>query len=328
MMPPQSQLQRTKCEQQFFADMVCGLTQAPKRLSCKYFYDERGSALFDQICELDEYYLTRTELSIMQQNGDEIAEQLGRDVRLVEYGSGSSTKTRILLDHLQSPLAYVPVDISSTHLLAASSRLQAAYPTLKVQPVVADFTRPFAIPESDQTAAQTTVYFPGSTIGNFAVDEAQSLLSNIARLCGPGGGLLIGIDLEKDPRVLERAYDDGCGVTAEFNLNLLHRMRNELDADLDLDGFEHHSRYNARLGRVEIFIRSLKSQQIEIDGNIFPLREGELILTEYSHKYTVERFVSLAARAGFELMNYWTDDKKYFAVLYLVARDCSNAEHE
>ena len=299
-------------------EVIAGLSASPKRLPCKLFYDQRGSELFNEICELDEYYLTRAELQIMQRYAAEIGRQLGDRVRLVEYGSGSSTKTRILLDHLQSPIAYVPVDISRQHLLDTANELQQDYPAIEVLPVVADFTKPVALPTPAAPISHTAVYFPGSTIGNFEPGDAQSLLENIAAQCGPGGGLVIGIDLIKDVDVLERAYDDRAGVTSEFNLNLLRRIRNELGAKIDLDAYEHHSFYNQALARIEIYIRSRKDQTIEVGGRQFALNSGERIHTEYSHKYTIEGFASLADSAGFELRKSWLDDQGYFAVLYLV----------
>lgn len=314
----QATIQPSQQRDQFLAEALAGLRAFPKRLPCKHFYDQRGSELFDQICELDEYYLTRCELSIMQRYASEMGQQIGEGVRLVEYGSGSSIKTRLLLDQLPSPVAYVPVDISREHLLDVADQLQDDYRAIEIRPVVADFTRPFDVPAPSELPTHTAVYFPGSTIGNFEECEAVSLLENIALLCGVGGGLLVGVDLEKEKAILELAYDDPAGVTADFNLNLLQRLKNELDADIDLDGFEHHAFYNEKLARIEIYIRSVKDQTVQIEGDVFSFVEGELIHTEYSHKYTVERFTSMAQRAGFDLRKSWTDDREYFAVLHLV----------
>ena len=208
----------------FLDDVVEGLSQSPKCLPCKYFYDERGSQLFDRICELDEYYLTRTELAIMRQFASEMAEQIGPGVMLVEYGSGSSIKTRLLLDHLPDPVAYVPVDISREHLQAVADQLSRAYPHIEMLPVCADFTEHFDLPVPKRRPTHVAVYFPGSTIGNLQPEDACQLLDRIARLCGVGGGLLIGVDLQKEISVIEDAYNDEAGVTAEFNLNLLKHI--------------------------------------------------------------------------------------------------------
>jgi dimethylhistidine N-methyltransferase len=298
-----------------------GLAASPKRLSCKYFYDKRGSALFDRICELEEYYVTRTEQAIMDRNAAEMGEQIGPGAMLVEYGSGSSVKTRALLDHLPEPVAYVPVDISHRHLHATAESLRSDYSEFEILPVTADFTQPFSLPESENEPTHVAVYFPGSTIGNFEPPRAIEVLRSIANLCGPGGGLLIGVDLVKPAEVLERAYDDRQGVTAEFNLNLLRRLRDELGADLDLDGFEHHVVFNHSKSRIEIYIRSNRDQHIEIDGRRFRCSEGELLHTEYSHKYTVERFAEMAAEAGLSLHKHWTDDRNYFAVCHFVVEE-------
>ncbi|WP_182870083.1 L-histidine N(alpha)-methyltransferase [Rhodopirellula sp. JC639] len=312
--PPHASARR----QAFKRDVIEGLGEFPKRLPCKHFYDKRGSALFDQICELDEYYLTRTEQAIMDRYAAEMGAQIGGGAMLVEYGSGSSVKTRILLDHLIDPVAYVPVDISHRHLHQVADQLRDDYPQIEILPVTADFTRPFSLPRSRVAPTHSAVYFPGSTIGNFEPLQAEILLRSIAELCGCGGGLLIGIDLVKDVRILERAYDDAAGVTAAFNLNLLHRIADELSAEIDVDAFEHVAFFNSDASRIEIYIRSMTDQLIRIDDESFPLRRGEMIHTEYSHKYTVDGFAQLAARAGLELHRSWIDDDRLFAVLHLV----------
>ena len=318
-----SQIERAEHRDQLLDEVVSGLRSSPKRLPCKLFYDSRGSELFDEICELDEYYLTRSELAIMEQFAEQMGAQIGEGVRLVEYGSGSSMKTRLLLEHLPSPVAYVPVDISHDYLLDVSQQLQDDFPAIEVLPVVADFTKPFSIPDPVETPSHTAVYFPGSTIGNFEESAVKSLLKGIAKLCGKGGGLLIGVDLEKDKEVLELAYDDSEGVTSEFNMNLLHRMRQELGAEVDFDGFEHHSFYNEDEARIEIYLRSLEDQTVAIDEQDFKFNKGELIHTEYSHKYTIDRFSEIASTAGFELHQSWTDENDYFAILHLVVADHS-----
>ena len=308
----------TTLNREFLDDVVAGLSQPVRQLDCKYFYDERGSQLFDQICELDEYYLTRSELQIMNRYADEMAYQIGGQVMLVEFGSGSSIKTRILLDQLSDPVAYVPVDISEEHLLKTARKLQVAYPDVEILPVVADFTEGFSLPRSDRKPSHAAVYFPGSTIGNFTIDDARSMLERIAMVLGPQGGLLIGIDLQKDPDIIRAAYNDRQGVTAEFNLNLLRRINTELDADFELDQFKHRAEYSPESGRVEIHLESLAAQSVSIGEHSFEFREGEMILTEYSHKYTIEGFAKLASSSNFRLHKSWTDDQQRFAVLHLV----------
>jgi len=302
----------------FLDDVLRGLRQEPKCLPCKYFYDEAGSRLFDEICELEEYYLTRTELAIMQENAPGIARHLGDGVLLLEYGSGSSIKTRLLLDHLSEPACYVPVDISLEHLEASAARLAAAYPQVEVLPVCADFTDDFDLPEPSRSPTHTVVYFPGSTIGNFEREGAAMVLRRIADVCGSNGGLLVGVDLKKHPATIEAAYNDARGVTAEFNLNILRRINRELGADFRLDRFHHRAVYRARRGRVELGLVSQWRQAVTIAGEVFRFDQGEEIRTEYSHKYTVDEFRDVAARAGWTLDTYWTDPARRFAILYFV----------
>lgn len=302
----------------FRADVLNGLSAAPKRLPCKHFYDRRGSELFDRICELPEYYPTRTELAIMREHAPAIAEAIGPGVALVEYGSGSSTKTRLLLDALIDPMAYVPVDISGEHLHATAQRLAVAYPTIDIAPLAADFTEPLELPALPREPSHAAVYFPGSTIGNFEPAETLALLRQIAGVVDEGGGLVIGIDLQKDLRVLEAAYNDAAGVTAAFNKNLLARINRELDADLDLDAFAHHAAYDERHGRISLSLVSQADQTVSIEGEAFRFAAGEAIHTEHSHKYTVDGFAQLAAEAGFTLRRAWTDERDWFAVLHLV----------
>ncbi len=314
----------------FRQDVIAGLQQPQKQIPCKYLYDKRGSKLFDQICLLEEYYVSRSETEIMQCHIGEITAALGERVRLIEFGSGSSLKTQLLLDHLPEAVAYIPVDISENHLLGTAARLQAHYPHLAVLPVVADFTQPFALPQVNHAAQRrpskpidsqqitTTVYFPGSTIGNYSREQSTKLLTRIASLCAEGDGLLIGVDLQKDKQVLERAYNDASGITAAFNCNLLRRMQLELGAELDLDGFEHYAFYNEQQGRIESYLRSRRSQAIQIDDRRFELSQGELIHTEYSYKYTIDGFRDDALRAGLSFDNAWTDSRDYFAVLHFI----------
>jgi dimethylhistidine N-methyltransferase len=303
----------------FLNDVRCGLSAVPPRLPCKYFYDRLGSQLFDQICGLKEYYPARAELQIMQDCGPQMAAVLGPRVMLIEYGSGSSVKTRVLLDQLVTLAAYVPVDISCEHLRETARDLSGDYPHLEILPVCQDFTGDFALPDCTAEPRRRVIYFPGSTIGNFAPGPAKELLRQMRRQCGSGGGLLIGVDLRKDPAILEAAYNDGHGVTAAFNLNLLARINRELAADFCLDGFQHRACYNAALGRIEMYLISRSDQTVVIAGEAYHFAAGTRICTEHSHKYTVQGFAELAAPAGWQLVRTWTDPRSYFAVLALVA---------
>jgi dimethylhistidine N-methyltransferase len=301
---------------QFLAEVIAGLSASPKTLPCKYFYDERGSQLFDDICGLDEYYLTRTEDAIIKAHVQEMADQIGPGVMLVEYGSGSSIKTRALLDRLNDPVAYVPVDISREHLRRTANELSRLYPRIEMLPVCADFTKPFALPLSRRTPTHSAVFFPGSTIGNFKPAEAQRMLLQLASMCGAGGGLLIGIDLQKDVRTIEAAYNDARGITAQFNLNILRRINAELDGRFDLSHFRHRAAYDRRFGRVELSLISMSDQWVTIGDREFPFAAGEKIITEYSHKYTIPGFAALAATADLTLRKTWTDPRQNFAVLH------------
>jgi dimethylhistidine N-methyltransferase len=304
----------------FLADVLNGLRQPAKELPCKYFYDAEGSRLFDQICELDEYYLTRTELAIMRTHAAEMAALLGRQCLLLEYGSGSSIKTRLLLDHLAEPAAYVPVDISGDHLQESAQKLAELYPDVAVLPLCADFTRSFAVPSNGKRPARRVVYFPGSTIGNFTGDEAVALLRQTARRCGPGGGLLLGADLKKDPAVIHAAYNDKKGISAAFNLNLLVRINRELGADFQVDQFWHYAFYHPLDGRIEMHLVSRRDQRVRLAGQEFAFAEGETIRTEYSQKYSLGDLDQLASAGGFEVRQVWMDDRRYFCVQYLTAR--------
>jgi dimethylhistidine N-methyltransferase len=302
----------------FRADVLRGLRAAQKWLPCKYFYDRRGSELFDEICRLPEYYLTRTELAIMREYADEMAGCIGRNAMLVELGSGSSEKTRLLLDHCADVAAYVPVDISGEYLWESADRLSQAHPKVRVLPICADFTCQMRLPRVAGTS-KTVIYFPGSTIGNFTNGQALRLLKRIPRLCGSGGGLLIGIDLQKEAEIIQAAYNDARGVTAEFNLNLLARINEELDGHFDLDAFEHQAIYNSCEGRIEMRLVSRRRQIVAIGQAAIEFRPGEAVVTEYSHKYSIERFAAMAASAGLTLRKQWTDSLSYFAVLYFEA---------
>lgn len=295
-----------------------GLASPRKTLPCKYFYDARGSSLFEAICELPEYYPTRTELAIMEQHADAMADRLGERCLLVEYGSGSSRKTRLLLDRLHDPAGYVPIDISRSALAESAHALRIAYPGLEVLPVCADYTTALDLPEPRRSAARRGVYFPGSTIGNFTPVQAQRFLAHMARVAGAGGVLLIGVDLAKDAATLERAYDDAAGVTAEFNRNLLRRINRELGGTFALDRFAHRAHYDAVAGRVEMHLVSTRAQEVLVAGRAFAFTEGESIHTENSYKYELAQFGALAASAGLEVADVWTDPARSFSVQCLV----------
>jgi len=300
-------------------EVLEGLGDSPKHLPCKLLYDERGSHLFNRICDLDEYYLTRTEMSIMEEYADEMVDRLGKRILLVEYGSGSSVKTRILLDRLSEPVGYVPIDISRNHLVEAANSIATAYPEVEVLPVCADYTQQIRLPQPAARASRVVVYFPGSTIGNFYPSDARSFLRRIAATCSTGGGLLIGVDLRKGPQVLEAAYNDESGVTADFNKNILRRINREIGSEFDLDRFDHDAVYNARHGRIEMYLVSRLDQRVRVDGRSIELRRGERICTEHSYKYTLDGFAELAASAGFAVREVWTDPLSYFSVQYLQA---------
>jgi len=301
-----------------FRDEVwAGLSHPQKTLPCKYFYDERGSALFESICDLPEYYPTRTELSIMEAHAPAMAALLGARCLLVEYGSGSSRKTRLLLDRLPDAAGYVPIDISREALAESARALAATYPAIEVLPVCADYTEPFELPRSRVAPARRGVYFPGSTIGNFTPPQAQRFLARMARVAGPHGALLIGIDLKKDRATLERAYDDAAGVTAAFNRNLLVRINRELGGTFDLARFRHHARYDDGAGRVEMHLVSSVAQRVRVAGRPFWFAAGETIHTENSYKYDLVNFAALAAGVGLAVREVWTDERRRFSVQYL-----------
>lgn len=304
--------------EEFLHDVVTGLAQPQKEIPCKYFYDKRGSELFDRICTLPEYYPTRTEMAIMRDSGAVIAEKAGPRRLVIEYGSGSSLKTRILLDHLEEPAGYVPIDISGEHLEESVSALREEYPELDVHPVCADYTSPVAIPQ--EANGRPMVFFPGSTIGNFTPDEAVGFLKRTATLVHPEGGALIGVDLKKDKELLEQAYDDAQGVTAEFNRNVLRRIQRELDAELETDAFEHRALYDEDNGRIEMHLVSLNDQDVRLaGGHTFRLEAGETIRTECSYKYAVDEFAELAQAADLQVEAVWTDQEQLFSVQYLGA---------
>ena len=304
---------------EFLEDVLAGLARPQKEIPCKWLYDARGSALFERICALEEYYPTRTELAIMERGARAMAEMLGPECLLVEFGSGSSLKTRLLLQHLSRPAAYVPVDISAPSLASASASLARGFPSLPIMPVCGDFTRPLSLPLDGVAARRRAVYFPGSTIGNFHKPEVVGLLRQIAALCGPGGALLIGVDLLKEQPVLLRAYDDALGVTAAFDANLLARANRELGADFRLERFRHEARFDPGHGRIEMHLVATTPEQVAVAGRVFSFTQGESIWSESSYKYGVGEFAALAALAGWRCERAWSDERAWFSVQYLVA---------
>jgi dimethylhistidine N-methyltransferase len=309
-----------KPRQARFRDAVlAGLAATPKRLEPKFFYDENGSRLFEQICGLPEYYPTRTEIAVLDNYAKDIRDAVGRNALLIEFGSGSSRKIRCLLDHLE-PSGYVAIEISREQLLEACAELSDLYPDLPILAICADYSQPLRWEGMDGDAAQRKLaFFPGSTIGNFMPEEAVAFLANVRGLVGSGGGMLIGVDMKKDKERLHAAYNDSDGVTAAFNINLLHRINRELDGDFDVARFRHHAFYNEAQGRVEMHLMSLRAQQVCIGGQVFSFKEGETIHTENSYKYTQAEFRALAARAGFVTGEIWQDDEGLFSVFHLTA---------
>ena len=302
----------------FAEDVRRGLAESPKRLSSKYFYDARGSRLFEQICVQPEYYLTRTELAIMREHAGDIAATLGPDVLLIEYGSGSGIKTRLLLEHLQRPTGYVPVEIARDALAVSVAALHVALPTLEILPVCADFTHRFSVVQPLRRARRHVVYFPGSTIGNFDDASALVLLCKMHAEMESGGGALIGVDLKKDPAIIEAAYNDAAGITAQFTLNLLTRLNRELGADFNLAAFRHRANYNATAGRIETCLVSTREQRVHVAGTTAHFAAGEAMRVELSCKYALEDFARLAAQAGLRVVQVWTDAQRLFSIQYLV----------
>lgn len=302
-------------------EILNGLQKPRKELPCKFFYDEIGSRLFEQISKLEEYYPTRTEVAIMQDNMSGIVSCFRDGSLLIEFGSGSSQKTRMLLNHLANLSAYIPIDISRDFLLHSASVISSNYPELQVLPVCADYQQHFELPVPQKLVSQKVVYFPGSTIGNFHYKEALEFLKNIAEICGSGGGLLIGVDLKKDPGILHRAYNDKKGITANFNLNVLRHINREYDADFDLEQFRHIALYNEEASRVEMHLESLSQQKVQINGNEVYLKSGERIWTESCYKYSLEEFSLLAGEVGFTVSQIWTDERQMFSVQFLTVQE-------
>jgi dimethylhistidine N-methyltransferase len=303
----------------FLTDVIAGLSSNPRTLPCKYFYDERGAALFQKICELPEYYVTRTEIDILDRCRADIASQLGPGIELIGLGTGAGTKTRILIEALENPGVYIPVDISEKQLQESTALFREIFPELEILPVCADYLQPVVLPSPSREPARNIVYFPGSTIGNFDPQEAVEFLRRVAKVCRGGGGLLIGVDLKKDRQVLEAAYNDSAGVTAEFNLNLLERINRELGAKFDLDQWRHRAIYNSDAGRIEMYLISETDQFVYINEHNFQFRNGEKIITEFSYKYAPDEFAALAAKAGFNFVRMWSDEAQLFGVFYFVS---------
>jgi len=301
------------------SDILDGLNQDQKQLSPKYFYDETGSRLFDQICDLPEYYLTRTELGIMREHVEAMTGLMGPRASIIELGSGSSLKTRILLDHVDEPAAYVPVDISRDHLLKTAGGLADDYPEIEILPVCADFTQPFELPEPAVEPDRHVVYFPGSTIGNFSRDDAIDLLKQVRQVVNGNGALLVGVDLIKPRKVVEAAYNDTAGVTAKFNKNILARINRDHAGAFDPSRFEHDAVYDEEHHRIEMRLISWEEQDIPIAGQSIHFEKGEYIETEHSHKYSIDEFGSIGEEAEFSLKDIWTDPDRLFSVQFLEA---------
>lgn len=298
-------------------EAIHGLKQEQKTLPCKLFYDERGSRLFDRICELEEYYPTRTELGILRRHAAEMAARIGPEALVIEYGCGSCTKTRLLLAALDRPAGYVPIDISRDYLADTAQDLAAEFPHIEVLPVCADYSSPFEVPSPSQGERRRVAFFPGSTIGNFHPVGARSFLAGVRRLVGPKGAVLIGVDLKKDRGMLYRAYNDASGVTARFNLNALVRLNRECGTEFNVDGFQHQAIYNERRGRIEMHLVSVRSQRVRLNGVSVDFQPGETIWTECSYKYSLRGFRRLAEGAGFRVSQVWRDPQNLFSVQYL-----------
>jgi dimethylhistidine N-methyltransferase len=300
----------------FLAEVLAGLSASARSLPCKFFYDERGTELFQKICELPEYYITRTETELLRRHGREMAESIGANAELIGFGTGAGIKTRMLLEHLENPIAYVPVDISKQSLLDSAAELSRAMPALEILPVCGDYLQELQLPRPLRKPDHVAVYFPGSTIGNLEPAVAADFLRRVCQLCGKNGGLIIGVDLQKDRAILEAAYNDSAGVTAEFNLNLLARANRELGADFDLPLWRHRAIYNEREGRIEMHLVSEADQTARVGSRDFLFARGERIVTEFSYKYTQAGFVAAATSAGFRLARVWIDPQQLFAVFH------------
>ena len=306
-----------RIDNDFLNDVIEGLSQNPKTLKPKYFYDNRGAQLFTEICTTPEYYPTRTEIKILNQNAEDIASQIGDNTALIEYGSGALEKIKILLNFLNEPVGLIPVDISEDQLFESAKNLENLYPDLEILPVAADFTKPIPIPEFSHPPKRYVAFFPGSTIGNFEPDLAIQFLEGVTKTIGLDGLLLIGFDLKKDIETLLAAYDDQRGITSSFNKNLLSRINDELGGNFNLDTFEHVARYNENKGRIEMHLKSTTKQTVSINKELFEFLEGETIHTENCYKFTKESFTAMSSKAGLYPVKTWTDDQNLFAVMLL-----------
>lgn len=317
-LPPSatSAVELAPAEADFLAEMVAGLSRQPRLLPYKFFYDEHGSDLFLKICETPEYYVTRTEMQILRDFGSEMAATVGDGIELIGLGTGAGTKTGLLLEHLRNPVAYVPVDISTELLAQSSARFRQRFPDLEVLPISADYLQPVELPTPRRQPKKRVVYFPGSTIGNFEPAQALDFLQRIRRVSKKNDGLLIGVDLKKDRAVLEAAYNDRAGVTAQFNLNLLVRANRELGADFDLAQWRHRAVFNEAQSRIEMQLISQTAQTVNLGDESFHFDAGEIVTTEYSYKHSREAFTELAAQAGFTFQKLWTDDRQLFGIFY------------
>jgi dimethylhistidine N-methyltransferase len=312
------EIAETADREEFRRAVLAGLSRSPRAIPPKFLYDALGSALFDEICELPEYYLTRTETAVLAERAPDIARLAGPGCALVEFGAGSSVKSRLLLDAMADLSVYAPIDISRQHLDGSAVRLRRDYPALAIEPVCADYMTLASLPQIDRSTRRLG-FFPGSTIGNLEPAEATAFMRHARRLVGDDGALVLGVDLKKDPRRLHDAYNDSAGVTAAFTLNLLRRMNRELDATFELDGFAHEAFYNEVEGRIEIYLRSLRDQSTVVAGRLFSFTEGERVHAEYSYKYDSAGIEALARSGGFTIAETWTDQHRLFAVTYLVA---------
>jgi dimethylhistidine N-methyltransferase len=302
----------------FRRDVVAGLSRTPRELPWKHLYDPRGSQLFDLVCELPQYYPARAESAILREFADNMINHIGQSITLIELGSGRSVNTRLLLDRLAEASAYVPVEFSQEHLLEKANALRSSYEHLDIVPICADFTNEFAIPLPWWAPSRRAVYFPGSAIGNFKSGDARRMMRNIARLCGAGGRLLVGIDLDKDPATIEAAYNDPAGAAAEFNLNVLLRVNRELAGGFDLDGFAHEAVYNGPERRIEMRLVSKWQQTAFVGERQFDFSAGETITTQYCQKFSIDGFGRLAKAAGFAPQWCWFDEREYCSVMCLV----------
>ncbi|MEZ5469038.1 MAG: L-histidine N(alpha)-methyltransferase [Lysobacterales bacterium] len=309
----------TVSESDFVVDAWSGLSGRPKSLPSKYLYDARGSELFEQICDTPEYYLTRTELALMHEWVADMAKALGPDIRLVEFGNGSGLKTRLLLQALEHPVGYIPVEISASALTGSCAELQRDFPALEILPLQADFTVPLKLPTTRRTPRRTVLYLAGSTLGNFPEPEAVVLLQQMRRAAGVDGAVLLGLDLKKDQALIHAAYNDAAGITAAFTLNLLTRMNRELDADFQIDQFLHRARYQSIVGRIETDIVSRRAQRVRVAGRVFDFAVDEPVRVEVSCKYDHSDMQRMARQAGLHLQQIWTDRQERFAVVLMSA---------